>query len=200
MGTADYFSLPLRQFIDDLAARSATPGGGSVAALAGSLGAGLGSMVLEFTIGKEKYARHEAALRPLLVELRRAREEFDRLLAEDMRAYEGVLAARKLDAAAREQAAARASAVPMEVVALAGGMVARFDAVKAMVNTNLIGDLRGAAILGHAAARAAACTVRDNLGSFPDRREAERLEDRLDVLLARAKRHCDAVVHFQVAG
>ncbi|MBI4579428.1 MAG: cyclodeaminase/cyclohydrolase family protein [Planctomycetes bacterium] len=191
----DYLSLPFRELLADLAAKTPTPGGGGAAAAAGAVAASLACMVLEYTVGKEKYAEHEGRLRKRLEELQRAGEEFARLLGEDMKAYEAVVAARKKDAHAREQATSRAINVPMEVVSLAGVLVAGLDQVKGLVNPNLSGDLRVAAILGNAAARSAACTVRENLEALLDRKQAARLDDRLDLLLGRAERHCNAVVH-----
>ena len=44
------------QFLDELASNSPAPGGGSVAALAGAVGAALSSMVCNLTVGKKKYA------------------------------------------------------------------------------------------------------------------------------------------------
>lgn len=192
----DYLSLPLSELLADLGSKSPTPGGGSIAALVGSLGCSLACMVLEFTIGKPKYAEHDAQLRGLLADLRLASEKFTALMADDMRAYQAVLAARKAEPQVREQAAARAIAVPMDMVMLAASVVACIDELKAFVNPHLLGDLRGAAIMTHAAARAAGCTVRDNLPAFPDRQEAARYERRLEALTRQTEAHCDAVVAF----
>lgn len=192
----DYLSLPLAELLADLGSKSPTPGGGSIAALVGSLGCSLACMVLEFTIGKPKYAEHDAQLRELLADLRQAGNKFTGLMADDMRAYQSVLAARKAEPQVREQAAARAIAVPMDIVMLAESVVACFDELKAFVNPHLLGDLRGAAIMTHAAARAAGCTVRDNLPHLTDRQEAAKLERRLEALARQAEEHCNAVVAF----
>jgi formiminotetrahydrofolate cyclodeaminase len=195
----DYLSLPLREFLADLGSRTPTPGGGSVAALAGSLGCGLARMALQFTVGKAAFAAHEQQLRALLGDLEQAGEQFTRLMAEDMRAYEAVRAARKADEASRAVAGARATAVPMHIVQLAESVVACLDELKAFVNPHLLGDLRAGAVLVNAAGRSAACTVRDNLPTMPDQQEAVRIARQLDALLARNENHCNAVVGFATA-
>ncbi|HEU4725278.1 MAG TPA: cyclodeaminase/cyclohydrolase family protein, partial [Candidatus Eisenbacteria bacterium] len=47
------------EFLDEVASSAPTPGGGSVAALAGSLAGALATMVARLTIGKKKYAEHD---------------------------------------------------------------------------------------------------------------------------------------------
>ncbi|MCL2330492.1 MAG: cyclodeaminase/cyclohydrolase family protein, partial [Phycisphaerae bacterium] len=159
----DYLSLPLRTFWADLASRSPTPGGGSVAASVGATAASLGCMVVEYTIGKPRFAEHESRLQSILAELKAAAETFGRLMAADMEAYGAVVAARKLDAVAQAQANAKALAVPMEIVALAAQVAALLDELGPITNPQLNGDLRISLILAVATADSAATLVRDNL-------------------------------------
>jgi formiminotetrahydrofolate cyclodeaminase len=193
----DYLSLPLGELLADLAARTPTPGGGSAAAVVGGLAAAQARMVVEYTLGKPEYAEHEARLRELLDEFRRAQEMFAQLMREDMAAYERLVASRKANAEERARATATAVAVPMEVVVLAGAVAARLDEIKAFVNRYLLSDLRVAAILAYAAARAAGMNVRINLQDLNDPKEAERLDSQLDLLVGRAGRHQDAAVNYQ---
>ncbi len=72
----DYLSLPLQTFLADLAAKSPTPGGGSVAALAGAVAACQARMVLEYSVGRAKGAEHEPRLREVLAEFGRAEQAF----------------------------------------------------------------------------------------------------------------------------
>ncbi|MDD1622927.1 MAG: cyclodeaminase/cyclohydrolase family protein, partial [Methylococcaceae bacterium] len=55
-------------FLDELASKQATPGGGSAAAVMGAQAAALTSMVCNLTIGKPKYAEVEAEMQALLAE------------------------------------------------------------------------------------------------------------------------------------
>jgi formiminotetrahydrofolate cyclodeaminase len=196
----DYRMLPLGRFWDDVAARTPSPGGGSVAASVGALAAALARMTVEYTAGKKQYAEHEGRLRELLDELRRAGDMFGELMAEDMAAYERYAAARKSgDAAEQARATATAVAVPMEIAAVAEAVVARLDAAKGFLNPALCSDVQVAAILAEATAASAVITARGNLGSLPDPAEARTLAGRLDSLLAQARAHRDAVVAYDPA-
>ncbi len=197
----DYLSLPLRELLADTAAKSPTPGGGSVAAAVGALAASLARMAVEYTVGKPKFAAHDARLRELLTELGRAGEMFGQLMAEDMAAYERFAAARQNpDAAEKQRAIATATAVPMEIAVVAGALLERLDEIKAFTNPHLLSDLKAAAILAEAAAQTAALNVRENLRSLANTQEAGRLETQLHTLLARARGHRDAVVQDQASG
>jgi methenyltetrahydrofolate cyclohydrolase len=192
----DYLSLPLRTFLTDLAAKTPTPGGGSVAAMAGALAAAQARMVVEYTIGKPRFAAHEDRLREALDEMKRAEEAFDRLMSEDMAAYERLSAAQKTgDATEKQRATAMAAAVPMEIAALAGAVAALLDSIKTVVNPYLLSDLKVSAILSLAAAQSAALNVEINLREDPNHDEAERLNRQIIQIVEKAHEHRNAVVH-----
>ncbi len=193
----DYLSLPFKDFLADIAAKTPAPGGGSTAAAVGAMAASLARMVIEYTVGKERFSVHEVVLQEARRELVRAQEEFQRLLAEDIRAYRRLEAARRAgDPAVTEEALRAATAVPMENVVLAGAVAARLDELKTKVNALLYSDLQVAAILALASARAACTTARVNIAAITDRKEAQRLLDRMDLLIARAGQHRNNVLHF----
>ena len=68
--------MKVQEFIDELASNSPAPGGGSVAALGGSLGAGLVSMVCNLTIGKEKYKENWTVMEGVLAKSEAIRAKF----------------------------------------------------------------------------------------------------------------------------
>ena len=78
---------PVTTFLDELASSAPAPGGGSVAALSGALGAALVSMVCNLTVGKEKYADVQEDVEALLEKSEALRKELTDLLEEDVRAY-----------------------------------------------------------------------------------------------------------------
>src|SRR3990172_1105144 len=82
-----YIDQPLRHFLDKLASKSPEPGGGSVAALTGALGAALVSMVSNLTIGKEKYKDVQPRIEALLKESETLREEMQALIQKDTEVY-----------------------------------------------------------------------------------------------------------------
>ena len=65
----------IQQFLDELASRQATPGGGSAAAIMGAQSAALIGMVCNLTIGKPKYAEVEEEMQALLVRTESLREK-----------------------------------------------------------------------------------------------------------------------------
>ncbi len=193
----DYLSLPLKELLADTAARTPTPGGGSVAAAVGALGTSLARMTLAFTVDKPECAAHAGRLKALMDEFAGAGEQFGNLMAEDMAAYEQFAASRKGSDQDKQQALLRAVSVPMEVIVLAGAVVARLDEIKTLITPHLLADLQAAAVLASASARAASTSARANIAALTNRREAERLENQLDMLLGRLARHRNAVFHYE---
>ncbi|HLD82980.1 MAG TPA: cyclodeaminase/cyclohydrolase family protein, partial [Candidatus Omnitrophota bacterium] len=77
----------LEKYLGDLAARMPAPGGGSAAALTAAMAASLISMVVNFTLGKPKYAQYEDELKVILGKSEKLREEFLNLVDLDVAAY-----------------------------------------------------------------------------------------------------------------
>jgi len=116
----------LQTFLDELASPSPAPGGGSVAALAGALGAALTSMVCHLTIGKKKYADVEETMKAILKESEELRSRFTLLIDKDTEAFNKVMEAftlprdseaqRSLREAAIASATKEATLIPLEVM------------------------------------------------------------------------------------
>ena len=66
----------VKTYLDDLSAKLPAPGGGSAAALSAAMGAGLISMVVNFTLGKPKYAAYENQLKEIIEKSEKLRSEF----------------------------------------------------------------------------------------------------------------------------
>ena len=193
-----YVTRPVREFLDDLAGKCPTPGGGSAAAVVGAIATSTAEMVVQYTIGKPKFAEHEARLKQLREELRRAGQMFGQLLGEDMAAYEKVSEARRAkDELKRQQALAVAIAVPMEMLVLAEAVAARLDEMKAIVNPFLLSDLRTAVILAEAAGRAASMNVMVNAADLSDATQSQGVSDEVKTLVARAAGHRDSVLEYR---
>src|SRR6266545_3938018 len=113
--------LTLRAFSDDLASDAPVPGGGSVAAYAGAMGAALAAMVARIAAKKND----EESLRDYIGEVDNLRADFERLVDDDSAAYARVAEAMKLPRATDDQKKVRterlqaallaASRVPLEV-------------------------------------------------------------------------------------
>ncbi|MEQ1531686.1 MAG: cyclodeaminase/cyclohydrolase family protein, partial [Methylococcales bacterium] len=74
----------VQNFLDELASKSATPGGGSAAALMGAQGAALVSMVCNLTIGKPKFAEVEAEMQEVLSKAEALRSQLTSLVHADI--------------------------------------------------------------------------------------------------------------------
>lgn len=77
----------LDRYLEDLSSRLPAPGGGSAAAMTAAMGAALISMVVNFTLGKPKYAAYQDELRKILAKSEWLRNEFLNLVDLDVTAY-----------------------------------------------------------------------------------------------------------------
>ena len=189
----DVLSLSVRDFAAATAAKTPTPGGGSVAGAVGSLGVALGEMALNFTIGKKKFAEHAEVHEQLASRLEAARRAFQDLVAEDIQAYQLYQAASRRDEGpekerAVQEATAAAIDVPRKVTALALALLADLKELETKCNTWLITDLLASAALAVAAARLSDYNVRINVPGVADRDAGEKLrqDSRADLDKAQA--------------
>ena len=177
-----FLDLSLRDFTDALASKSATPGGGGASALVGALGAALGTMAGNFTVGKSKYAAVDAELRALMAESERLRLEFLACVDEDAAAFQPLSRAYGLpkdDPARAEvmETCLRAAAdVPMKILRLSCRGLALQREFAEKGSALMVSDARTGAAFLLAAARGAALGVRVNTELMRDRACAERLD------------------------
>ena len=165
-------------FLDELASSSPAPGGGSVAALAGALGAALTTMVCNLTIGKKKYADVEADMKKIKAEAERLRTRFTELVDQDTQAFNKVMEAyglpkdgdaqKALRLAAIREATKEATLVPLEVMKHCIDAMALAQQVASAGNQNSISDAGVSALMLHAACEGAALNVKINLNGLAD--------------------------------
>lgn len=184
-------SRSIGDFLDQLAAKTPTPGGGAVASAVGALGAALGDMVLSYSVGKKSLAEHETVLRDAATRLSRARLVLLELAAEDEAAYGLVNELSRLpaDDARRSDlpaASVAAAQVPLSCMAACVGVLGVLEPLPAFTNQYLRSDLAIAAILAEAAARAGAWNVRVNLPGIEDASVRVKVETECGALLVRA--------------
>jgi formiminotetrahydrofolate cyclodeaminase len=165
-------------FLDELASSSPAPGGGSVAALAGALGAALTSMVCNLTIGKKKYAHVDGEMKKILKDAAELRSRFTGLVDKDTEAFNKVMEAfglpkendaqKALREAAIVAATKEATMVPLEVMKHCIDALALAQNVAANGNKNSVSDAGVSALMLHAACESAALNVRINLNGLSD--------------------------------
>jgi methenyltetrahydrofolate cyclohydrolase len=173
-----YRDEPLQTYLEDAASGKPAPGGGSVSACAGALGAALVSMVCNLTIGKEKFAAVEPALKDVVASSEACRSRLEVLLQDDTTAYNGVIegyrmpkdsAAQQAARAAHIQAALKVAAnVPLEITRVALDVCRLAKTAAELGNPAAVTDGAIGAILGESAAQGAALNVLINLGSIKD--------------------------------
>lgn len=157
------------EFLDSIAAKTPTPGGGAVAASVGALAAALAGMVVSYSLGKKNLADHQPELQAAAAHLARARALMLELVAEDERAYGAVNELMKLpegDPRRAEElppAAVAATHAPLAVMAAACDLLRLFERLAPITNRHLRSDLAIAAVLADATTRAGVWNVRINL-------------------------------------
>ena len=169
-------------FLDELAAGTPAPGGGSAAAYAGAAAAALVAMVARLTVGKKKYAAVEAQMYELIEKAEALRASLTAAIQEDAAAFEAVIAAMRLPkgtpeeqadrAAALEQATLGAIAVPLQTAGLATAAMELALQAAGSGNLNAISDAASAAALGRASLTGAGLNVRINCAGLQDQNKA----------------------------
>jgi formiminotetrahydrofolate cyclodeaminase len=178
-GGADAFlGLSVNEFLDRMAARAPTPGGGAAAALAGALASAVGRMVAAYSAGKQADPTGESHVARLCEELERADRVLRGLVGEDAAAYEQLSRATRASQADPKRteemrhALTIALTVPLEIAAVASGAAGVLKELRPLANRHLLADLGVAIVLAEACVQAAAYCVRVNAAQMPE--EAQR--------------------------
>ena len=159
-------------FIEQLAAPTATPGGGSAAAASGAMAAGLAHMVAAMSRRNKAYVQHEAQLSESIARLATLGEELKAAIDADADSYNVVMkafrAARETeDGGAGVNAALRqATSVPLGVAERAAEVAQIVEKLKPITNPNMASDLTTGIALARAALTGALSNVEINLGSM----------------------------------
>jgi len=103
--------MEIHEFTDEVSRDSPAPGGGSIAALAGALGAALGSMVANLTYGKRKYRKRQPEMEELAIHTQKLKDDLLRAVDEDTAAFEQVIQAMRLPQGSPDQEEARLKAI-----------------------------------------------------------------------------------------
>jgi formiminotetrahydrofolate cyclodeaminase len=173
-----YIDQPIRHFLDKLASKSPEPGGGSVAALTGALGAGLVSMVCSLTLGKEKYKDVQPQIEALIKESELLRSEMQDLIQKDTEAYGALSEVYKMpkntdaEKAARtakmQEALKKACQVPFEIGMRSLDVAKLARRAADIGNVAAVSDAGVAVLLAQACAQSAALNVKINVNSIKD--------------------------------
>ena len=177
----------IEPFIEQLAASTATPGGGSASAAAAAMAAGLATMVAAMSRGKKAYLQYESQLSAAIARLTPLREELKAAVDADAQSYDSVMKAykaarstadEKSGEALIEAALKEATSVPLSVAEKAHEIAGIAKSLEPITNPNMKSDLVTALALAHAALTGAMANVEINLTSLRDQSFAEQVRRR----------------------
>lgn len=200
--------MQVTQFLQVTASDAPAPGGGSVAALEGALGAALTAMVCTLTEGKKQYAQHRDFVLQVQAQASTLQEKFMDVMDRDTQAFMVVSRAYAMPKATEEEKAARSAAIqkglvgctetPFEMMRLAAETICLTESLLGRFNESAASDLGVAALSLRAAVQGAWLNVLINIGSLKDRELAQHYraqgEELMKTVLKLADRVYDKVL------
>ena len=196
-GAKALVSMTVKDFTDEVSRDTPAPGGGSIAALAGSLGAALASMVATLTHGKEGTESRDAQLARVAAGSQRVKDSLLGLIDEDTNAFNAFMEARRLPQGTSEEKALRkqkmqeglkiAIDVPWRTAELSFEAMQLANDVAAVGNPNSLTDAAVGVQMGFAGVRGGLWNVAINLRDLADPAYVEDMKKKSAELLARAR-------------
>ncbi len=185
---------PIQLFLDELASKAPTPGGGSAAAIMGAMGAALVSMVCNLTLGKKNYALVEDDIQATLEKSESLRVRLTDMVRADIEAFDQVMLAYAMPKITEEEQQARgeaiqaalqaATVVPLACAKASAEVIGLSRVVAEKGNKNVASDAGVAVLAGYAALKSAALNVYVNLGAIKDEGFAQQRLAQINALLA----------------
>jgi formiminotetrahydrofolate cyclodeaminase len=181
--------ITVTQFLDAVASGSATPGGGSVSALAGCLGSALVEMVVNLTLGKKAYEAHEDELKKIREEVYSHRQSLVATIEKDIAAYQEVMKAYLLPKTSEEEkkkrreeiqkALKRAADPPLFTAATSLKVMKLCQEALEKGNPNAASDAAVGALMADAALCGGVFNVLINLSALDDKKYVEKMKKEL---------------------
>jgi formiminotetrahydrofolate cyclodeaminase len=190
-------------FIDELASKAPTPGGGSAAAVMGAQSAALISMVCNLTIGKPKYAEVEEEMLVLLAKSEALREMLTNQIKADVDAFNCLMATYSLPKDSEEDKVSRsvaiqaalqeATLVPLACAQACAEIITLSRIAASKGNLGVISDAGVAVMAAYGGLKGAALNVYVNAAGLKDRVFAEEKLAELDGILSGADKATEEV-------
>jgi formiminotetrahydrofolate cyclodeaminase len=185
--------MTIQTFLDELASKSSTPGGGGAAAVSGAMGAALISMVANFTIGKKGCEDVEDDCKEILAKSEQLRSQLTDAINDDVVVFNRVMASYGMPKETDEEKTARtaeiqaalkeATDVPLQCAKLCREVINLSQPIADKGNNNVISDAGVAVLAGYAGLRSAALNVYINIGGIKDKEFADDRRQQLESLL-----------------
>ena len=198
------YDMTIKEFVEEIASNSPAPGGGSVAALCGSISSALSSMVFSLTVGKKRYLSYSQEDRDSIdngiIKANELKDRYLELMVEDTAAFDEVMSAFKLPKGTDKEKAVRSKAiadayvtamnVPLGVAKLAMEIFPLLKLAVTKGNPSAMSDAGVGALMACSCVEGAILNVRINLSGITDEKLAEetRKECKTLVETARIKR------------
>jgi formiminotetrahydrofolate cyclodeaminase len=173
-----YTESTLKEFIEYIFQKTATPGGGSASAYAGAMASSLAGMVINFSLGKSKNKNVENKLKKMLKEIRKITLTLLKLVDKDSKAYERVRKAYKLKKGV-QNALKYAAMVPYQILDNARKCLNISYELKKIGNKNLMSDIITSISLAKSSIHGAKANVYINLKYIKDKKFCEMMNKKI---------------------
>ena len=182
-----------QDFINELASKAPTPGGGGASAYCGALATALASMVGNLTVGKKTYAAVEDEVKEALIQLEEQRNKFVELIDKDAQAFEPLSRAYRLPRATFEelahknkvmqQALVGATEVPLEIMEICAQVITTSKFLAHNGSRLALSDVGVAVLFAKAALKGASLNVYANASSMANEAQARSYIQQADCLI-----------------
>lgn len=182
-----------QDFINELASKAPTPGGGGASAYCGALATALASMVGNLTVGKKTYAAVEDEVKEALIQLEEQRNKFVELIDKDAQAFEPLSRAYRLPRATSEelahknkvmqQALVGATEVPLEIMEICAQVITTSKFLAHNGSRLALSDVGVAVLFAKAALKGASLNVYANASSMANEAQARSYIQQADRLI-----------------
>lgn len=196
-------NLKVTDFVDEVSRDTPAPGGGSIAALAGALGAVLASMVANLSIGKGEFDSAYNSLCELAEDAQKAKDELVYAIDADTEAFNEVIAGMRMAKDTPEQLKVRdqaiqagyksAAKVPLRTAEVCRQVLDLCQAAANIGNDAVMSDAGVGALMAYAGVQGAIHNVRINLPQIKDEQFKDEMQAKLGALLAESKTICDKI-------
>jgi formiminotetrahydrofolate cyclodeaminase len=189
--------MTIEEFLNETASDSPAPGGGSVSALVGALGAALSSMVGELSVGKDSDDDTIIEIKNYVGECRRIMQLLKESIDKDTDAFNAVMAAFRMPKDTDEQKSIRskeiqsafknAADVPYNTAELCLRVMDIAVEMLDKGNKNAASDAAVSGLLGYAALNGALYNVKINLNSIKDEQYVQQMKEKVDKLVLKGE-------------
>lgn len=201
MTNKNLINLTVTDFIEEVASDKPAPGGGSVSALGGALGAALAVLVGKTTVGKEKFAEVQIEMENVVSRGTELYQKLNKMVDEDTNAFNEILKAYRMPkdepevrSKAIQGALKGAAEVPLEVAKLSFEALDLILAVAERGNKNAITDAGVAALFADSAVRGAIFNVKINMLSIKNEAIKTQFKHDIEEMLTQLDSKREAII------